>query len=436
MRKDHRMSRITQRRRTFLRHCVGIGALSIQGEFGGAGPTTEPTPGALGPTAPAATSCTPGHTDGDPACRQLRNDKDVLTGFPAADTELTTRFSYPCGWVTTVSREDDRIQANVTRSEIGPENAYVDVQVRNYDSPVEEGHLETIRAEGDYDVVDYQYDGETRTGLVSSHETARFGTTAHAVVPSPVDASLVHVEFVSTLKAGDCPQPQPDYQLVRAMLQSLEPNFGHVDAPTASVTIADQSVSAEVQTQAVVVERVSLSEGGYVSISTRTGSIGIDTIIGASSYLGAGEHRNVRIALAEAIETEQAVAAAVHLDTDGDNVYEFGSSPGVDDPYVAGGGGPVQDQATISPVADTTIADDTSTVPPTTFPPTTTTIPLTTFPPTEPPTATPTTVRTSTPASQTSTEGSGPGFGLGAALGALGLGALVVGYRRVLNRSE
>lgn len=169
-------------------------------------------------------SCTPGHTDGDPACRQIADDGGVLTGFDAAGTALPVTFDYPCGWnASTTDQFDDRAQANATRSEIGDENGYVDVQVRAYYEAVSEGFLDAKKQDGNYDEVDYEYDGGTRRGLVSAESNARFGTLAHAVVP--VQDSLVHVELASTLQASSCDvEPRPDYGIVTEMFRSLEPN--------------------------------------------------------------------------------------------------------------------------------------------------------------------------------------------------------------------
>ncbi|MDZ7700593.1 MAG: hypothetical protein U5J98_00215, partial [Halobacteriales archaeon] len=303
----------------------------------------------------AAAACAPGHTEGEPACQQLKNDRAVMTWFDATDTPLVARFGYPCGWTTSVSELDGRTQANVTRSEIGPENAYVDVQVRNYHEPVSEGHLDSIAEEGSYDEVEYQYDGEVRTGLLSSADTAQYGTVAHATLPDPDSEMLAHVELVSTLKGADCPQPQPDYLLVKQMLKSLQPN-----RPAPAVRVSDQEVSGVVSTQGVTVDHVSLPAGGFVAIYKPPGpdEDPASTLLGASSYLTAGSHENVRVALDSAITSTGELMAVAHRDDDGNNVFEFAASPDRDRPYQGADLATVSDRATISVVTPTPVPSD------------------------------------------------------------------------------
>lgn len=182
---------------------------------------TDTTPTAdRGGTGEDDSGCSPGHADGDAPCEQIAADATVLTGFDAAGTYLLTGFHYPCGWRRSTDQYDDRAQANVTRDDF---DATVDVQIRNYTQPVEDGFLDRKRSEGDYDEVEYEYDGTTRTALVSSKASAAYGTLAHAVVP--YEGSAVHVEFVSTLKAAECSvEPRPDYDVVRAMVQTIRRN--------------------------------------------------------------------------------------------------------------------------------------------------------------------------------------------------------------------
>ncbi|WP_254763272.1 hypothetical protein [Natrinema marinum] len=169
--------------------------------------------------------CTPGHSDGDPACQQVADDASALTPFDAAGTALPITIDYPCGWQTsTTDQYDDRWQANATRDGFGSDgNAYVDVQIRCSYAAVTDGFLEETKSSGNYEEVSYEYDGETRTALVSAASTAAYGTTAHATVP--FEDALVHVELVSTLKASSCEiEPRPDYDVVAAMMKTIAPN--------------------------------------------------------------------------------------------------------------------------------------------------------------------------------------------------------------------
>jgi len=169
--------------------------------------------------------CTPGHTDGESACQQVADDVTALTAFDVAGTAIPISFDSPCGWqASTVSQSEEYAQANVTRSEFGSEgNAYVDVQVRAYYAAVEASFLDEQRADGNYEDIEYEYDGETRTGLLSSASSADYGTLASVVVP--VDDRLAHVEFISTFDVGSCDvSPRPDYAVVDAMVRSVGAN--------------------------------------------------------------------------------------------------------------------------------------------------------------------------------------------------------------------
>jgi hypothetical protein len=207
----------------------GDGAAGGGQNGGGATPTDETgeagSGGEDGTGEPAGDGCTPGHTSGDPPCQQVADDAETLTGFDASGTIVPATFDYPCGWTTgTTAQYEEYAQANATRSGIGGEGgAYVDVQLRFYYEPVGEGFLEETKQSGNYDEMAYEYDGGTRTAIVSSKASAAYGTVAHAVVPS--DGSLVHVELISTFDGADCQlEPRPDYGLVREMAASLEPN--------------------------------------------------------------------------------------------------------------------------------------------------------------------------------------------------------------------
>lgn len=376
-------------------------------------------------------SCTPGHTDGDPPCTQIRDDRRAPTRFGGGDSAQLVSFEYPCGWVVGTRREGEYVQTNVTRSEIGESNAYVDVQVRTHDGPVEAGFLDEQRSEGNYEDLEYEYDGTTRTGIVSAIETAQFGTTAHAVVPSHWGEGERHVEFVSTLKGADCSRPRPDYQLVRDMLASLEPN-----RPVATVTFADQRVSGEVETQAVTVERVSLPGGGYVGIvADGAADVDLDALVGASTYRTAGSHENVRVALDERVETETRLTAVPFRDTDGDNVFEFVGSGDLDGPYRGLDGAPVTDEASVAvgvPTPTTATATRTRTPTPT---PTRESAGTATSGATATPATTDTATDTAT-ATGTRTDGAGPGFGVLGTLCGVGLTGLALARRHLRGSSE
>ena len=115
------------------------------------------------------------------------------------------------------------------------------------------------------------------------------------------------------------------------------------DLPQASVTFDDQTV-AETD-QVVTVDSVTLSEGGFVAVRKGEPS---GPVVGVSSYHTSGRHTDVRIVLAEDVDSGTALVAMAHLDTNANNVYDFeGGSDSPDGPYTSGGV-PVVDSATVS----------------------------------------------------------------------------------------
>ena len=367
-------------------------------------------------------TCAPGHTEGDPACKQLKNDRSVMTWFDATDTPLVARFGYPCGWRTSTSEQEEHDQVNVTRSEVGPENAYVDVQVRQHRERVDPGHLDAVAEEGSYDEVEYRYDGAVRTGLVSTADTAQYGTVAHATVPDPDSESLAHLELVSTLKGADCPQPRPDYLLVKRMLASLEPN-----ETIPLVRMSDQDLKGG---QLLTVDSVSLPEPGYVAIYETPLPEGVpgSNIIGASSLLAAGSHESITVPLDEALEGTQEVIAVIHRD-EGDQIFNYRASSDEDLPYPGPLGAPISDAATVTVITRTT----------TTRKQTTTTeqaATRTTATPTSSPAQARGVTTTSPPADgATTTEADADGFGFGASLAAF-VAASVMWIRRQHDGSD
>lgn len=293
-----------RRRRVLL--ALGCGAGALTGGFGIVAASDAADHPGLDTELREARSadCSPGHEDGDTACRQIFDDRKSLTPFDAADTPLPVRLDYPCGWTASLTEFEDRIQLNATRSGIGEANAYVDVQVRAYYEPVEEGLIEDIRSDGDYEAVEYTFAGESRTGVVSSQDSAQFGTTGHAAIP--VGQQFAHVEFVSTLKGTNCTlEPRPDWWVVHDMLATIganpESRFREVApefTPPASVSASDQRV-ADSSYPDFVVDSVDLPEGGFAVVKRA----GDGSIIGASAKMTSGEHQNIRITLNEALPT-------------------------------------------------------------------------------------------------------------------------------------
>ncbi|MFB6139787.1 MAG: BGTF surface domain-containing protein [Halosimplex sp.] len=201
--------------------------------------------------------------------------------------------------------------------------------------------------------------------------------------------------------------------------------------PTASVTFSDQMVSES--NQQVVVDSVTLSDGGFVAIHEGSAS---GDVIGTSKYLQAGQHTDVRIALDSDVNDTTTLVAMPHLDTNANNLYDF---PEADAPYTADGSA-VTDSASVSLNVETPTPTATPSPTPTATPsptPTATPSPTPTATPSPTPTATPSPTATpeeggnggnETPTPTTSD--GGPGFGVAVSLIALLAAALLAARRR------
>jgi len=106
---------------------------------------------------------------------------------------------------------------------------------------------------------------------------------------------------------------------------------------SASVSGTDQPGEGEY----VIVDRVELSQGGFVTVhdsSLADGAV-FDSIRGTTEYLEAGVHEDVRVRLDDPLTEDDAVFAMAHRDTDGDEAYDFPSSDGDEDgPYLDASG--------------------------------------------------------------------------------------------------
>jgi plastocyanin len=87
----------------------------------------------------------------------------------------------------------------------------------------------------------------------------------------------------------------------------------------------------------VTVANVELPAAGFIAVhSDGGGSPG--PVIGVSDLLPAGASRDVSIALAEPLATDSTVFPMVHIDTNSNGIYEFGTVEGADGPGVTAGG--------------------------------------------------------------------------------------------------
>ncbi|WP_254543908.1 DUF7282 domain-containing protein [Halomarina pelagica] len=117
-------------------------------------------------------------------------------------------------------------------------------------------------------------------------------------------------------------------------------------APTSSVSVSDQTNDGSY----VIVDSVTLTEGGFVTIHDASLLDGktFESVRGTSGYLEAGTHSNVNVSLDTPYEASGEVIAMPHLDTNGNQVYDFVTSDGsADGPYTADGSA-VTDSATLT----------------------------------------------------------------------------------------
>ncbi|AHG05089.1 hypothetical protein HALDL1_02275 [Halobacterium sp. DL1] len=144
-----------------------------------------------------------------------------------------------------------------------------------------------------------------------------------------------------------------------------------------AVAFADQNA-----TDNVTVEDVFVPEGGYVTIHNSNAlNAPVESVIGTSEYLEAGYHENVSVTLYDDVEGAdfqndsvsdvQTFVAMTHLDTNGNQQYDFVTSDGQDDgPYTIDGQA-VVDTAIVMP--EDAEGNQTTTTTTTTTTPTTTT---------------------------------------------------------------
>lgn len=114
-----------------------------------------------------------------------------------------------------------------------------------------------------------------------------------------------------------------------------------VDSFTALVTSSVTFGAQESEGGTVVVESVTLADGGFVTIHDGTLLDGdaLGSVRGTSTYLPPGTHKNVEVTLEEPLRSNATLIAMPHRDTDGDQTYDFVTSEGATDgPYVASGG--------------------------------------------------------------------------------------------------
>ncbi|GGL54343.1 DUF7282 domain-containing protein [Halocalculus aciditolerans] len=145
---------------------------------------------------------------------------------------------------------------------------------------------------------------------------------------------------------------------------------GSAVVDTASATVS-ASVALDAQQSdghTVVIDTVDMTDGGFVAVhdpSLGAGNV-LGSVVGHSTYLDAGVHHNVTVTLDTPVNESQALVAMPHLDSNGNEMYDFVTSEGSNDgPYAANGGAVVDTGkalVTATVVADAQTAENGETV--------------------------------------------------------------------------
>ena len=262
-----------------------------------------------------------------------------------------------------VFSEDDSATATieVDEDEPAPEPASFDVSSLTAPATATQGDAIDVSAE------------VTNTGEQTATKTVQFridlnqdGTLSDEEVLTSQEIELEPGEAETVTFAGLDTTPVPPGTYTHGVFTDDDSETAEITieeaappAPTADVTFTDQTSDGTT----VVVDSVTMSEGGFVAIhdsSLNEGAV-ISSVIGVSDYLAPGTHEDVEITLFDvpgrdfdrsALEESQTLIAMPHLDTDGDEEYGFVATGGeVDGPYTEDGA-PVVDAAQITVETD------------------------------------------------------------------------------------
>jgi PGF-CTERM protein len=152
-------------------------------------------------------------------------------------------------------------------------------------------------------------------------------------------------DFVTSEGADDGP-----YVAKRIVVAPAQVNVSDMGTGDASATVTLNNQTANGQGDSVTVASASLSQGGFVTIHDGTLLDGnpLSSVRGTSDYLATGDHQEIEISLDDPYTEPGAIIAMPHLDSDGDETYDFVSSEGnADGPYTADGSA-VVDPATLT----------------------------------------------------------------------------------------
>lgn len=116
---------------------------------------------------------------------------------------------------------------------------------------------------------------------------------------------------------------------------------GSDEEPAAEISMQPSSITAEAQESdgdTVTIASVDLPSAGFIAVhGDGGGSPG--PVIGVSGLIGAGTHTDISITLDSPITENTTIYPMVHIDTDANGVYEFGTVEGVDTPGLTADGG-------------------------------------------------------------------------------------------------
>lgn len=139
---------------------------------------------------------------------------------------------------------------------------------------------------------------------------------------------------------------------------------GRIGPLTASFSFSDQT--AEDDGTVVIIGEARLEVGGFIAIHEETPT---GPIIGVSEYLTGGViYADLAIRLDSSVTGETLLVATAHLDTNGDQTFDFIENPSLDQPYEENGD-PVSDEAIVTGTTPVTPTVSPSPPEPTTAPP-------------------------------------------------------------------
>ncbi|WP_227353240.1 DUF7282 domain-containing protein [Haladaptatus salinisoli] len=230
-----------------------------------------------------------------------------------------------------------------------------------------------LRNESMRDVVQRERGVSQEDAEAAAKDAQKSAEKHDATVPSDLDTVRVvlrditvqNVTFVVELPQNLNVSEMPGQPGIPEQPQQLDAN----------VTFENQTSDGET----VTIDSVTMSEGGFVTLHNRSlldGNV-VGSVVGSSEYLEPGTHENVTVTLDEPLTESQPLIAMPHLDTNGNQQYDFVASGGAEDlPYVVNGevvvdpalvrvegGAETTAETTTTTTAETTTAAEETTTP-------------------------------------------------------------------------